>query len=199
MGGVSVGAVGAAIVAGVISIIGMIIGKEQKVSEFRQAWINDLRQCLSDYLVCINAVCDLKRLKNSGTTIDANELVKNYKDLNKANHGIILRVNSEEDIPKELILAMEEFERLAGSKDKFTPDAVKRIERKYLSASKKLLKHEWSRVKKGEPTFYYTKRILIAVTSALILAFGLYYFADDQNENEGNAAGQRTISAPGNR
>ena len=40
----------AAMIAGFIAFIGMIITKENKVSEFRQAWINDFREEIS-YLI----------------------------------------------------------------------------------------------------------------------------------------------------
>jgi hypothetical protein len=40
----AVGAVIAAIIAGSIALLGLIISKEQKVSEFRQQWIDALRQ-----------------------------------------------------------------------------------------------------------------------------------------------------------
>jgi hypothetical protein len=39
----AVGAVAAALIAGLISLLGLIISKEQKVSDFRQAWIDALR------------------------------------------------------------------------------------------------------------------------------------------------------------
>ncbi|RRF16208.1 hypothetical protein [Klebsiella pneumoniae] len=40
----------AAMIAGFIAFIGMIITKENKVSEFRQAWINEFREEVS-YLI----------------------------------------------------------------------------------------------------------------------------------------------------
>lgn len=43
MNDLSVGAVGAAMIAAFVSFLGLIIGKEQKTSEFRQAWIDALR------------------------------------------------------------------------------------------------------------------------------------------------------------
>ena len=43
---VAVGAVVAALIAGTVSLLGLIISKEQKTSEFRQAWIDALRNDL---------------------------------------------------------------------------------------------------------------------------------------------------------
>lgn len=179
LGGITVGAIGAAIVAGFISLIGMIIGKEQKVSEFRQAWINDLRQCLSDYLVFINAICDLTRLKNAGKEVDDAQLVENLKELNKANHGIILRINSEEGVSKALISAMEDFENLAASQSNFHPDEIKKVEERYISGAKALLKYEWRRVKRGEPVFYLTKYAAFIAIAILIVVFFIKFFEND--------------------
>ena len=75
MSDISVGAVGAAIIAGLVSLFGLIIGKEQKVSEFRQAWIDDLRKCLVAYLVNINAISDALRLQKAGKEIDNSALL----------------------------------------------------------------------------------------------------------------------------
>ena len=38
----AIGAIAAALIAGLISLLGLIISKEQKVSDFRQAWIDAL-------------------------------------------------------------------------------------------------------------------------------------------------------------
>ncbi len=38
------GTIIAAVIAAVISLLGLIISKENKVSEFRQAWIDSLRE-----------------------------------------------------------------------------------------------------------------------------------------------------------
>lgn len=169
MSGISIGAVGAAVIAGLISVIGLIIGKEQKISEFRQAWINDLRRCLIDYLTNINAACDLMRLKRAGRDIDEERLVECYRKLNEANHGISLRVNASEVPAKKLLDSMEKFEKLAAPDGDLTPENIKVIEESYLQDSKNLLKFEWDRVKKGEPIFVAAKRISLFATFSLIL------------------------------
>ena len=110
MNEISIGAVGAATIAGLVSMLGLIIGKEQKVSEFRQIWIDQLRKCFVDYLVSINAVCDILRLKKSGKDFDNAALLENYKLLNEASHGITLRISDEEEPAKALLAAMNEFE-----------------------------------------------------------------------------------------
>ena len=39
-----------AFIAGIVSFIGLVISKENKISEFRQTWIDELRKDISDYI-----------------------------------------------------------------------------------------------------------------------------------------------------
>lgn len=59
----AVGAVTAALIAGIISLLGLIISKEQKTSEFRQAWIDALRADLTAYLTQVNAINDATKVR----------------------------------------------------------------------------------------------------------------------------------------
>ncbi|MCQ8278307.1 hypothetical protein NFI95_07570 [Acetobacteraceae bacterium KSS8] len=168
----SIGAVGAAVVAGIVSIFGIIISKEQKVSEFRQAWIDELRKCLIIYLVNINAICDAVRQIKAGGHSHA-DLASSYKLLNEASHGIKLRINQTEKPAKMLLRSMEKFEILAEKNENITPENIRPLELEFLKHSRRLLKFEWKRVKKGESTFIWARRVVIAVT-ALLIAFLIY-------------------------
>lgn len=179
MDDISVGAVGAAIIAGLVSLLGLIIGKEQKVSEFRQAWIDDLRKSLVSYLVNINAISDAIRLRKSGKTIDDKELLSNYKSLNEASHSITLRVNSEETPSKSLISSMSEFEAIANNNLNLTPEKIKKIEERFIFSSKELLKFEWNRVKRGEDIYIWTKRVVCLAIAAM---FGVLIYIWNYDE-----------------
>lgn len=104
MSDISVGAVGAALVAGLISFLSLVIGKEQKISEFRQAWIEDLRKCLVGYLVHINALSDLIRLEQAGQPSDITAKLIRIQSLNEASHGIVFRINRKEKFAKSLLI-----------------------------------------------------------------------------------------------
>lgn len=45
-----------ALIAVFVSFIGLIISKEQKISEFRQAWINTLRDDIAKFLGQVDSV-----------------------------------------------------------------------------------------------------------------------------------------------
>ena len=174
MNDIGIGAVGAAIIAGLVSLLGLIIGKEQKVSEFRQAWIDELRKCLVAYLVNINAIADTVRVSIAKKT-PIGDLSENYKHLNEAHHGIILRVNDDEAPSKSLITSMNEFEDIASKNATLTVDNIRAAESKFLSASKTLLKFEWKRVKRGEKTYYITKYIVIALIAVMSIIFTMLW------------------------
>ena len=169
-------AMGAAIVAGIISLIGLVISKEQKVSEFRQAWIDDLRSCMAKYLVNINAFCDAMRLKQSGKDVEDQYILDCLKGLNDANHGIRLRVNESEEVSNKLLASMKRFEDIAKSGRDLTPENIQKIEEEYLSDAKCLLKYEWDRVKRGETAFVIAKGAAIFLPLALIACIFVWRF-----------------------
>lgn len=55
---ITFGAVGAALIAAIVSLIGLILGKEQKTSEFRQEWINSLRAEITQFVTNVTAISD---------------------------------------------------------------------------------------------------------------------------------------------
>ncbi|WP_230483351.1 hypothetical protein [Sphingomonas sp. Leaf21] len=194
MNDISIGAVGAAIIAGFVSILGLIIGKEQKISEFRQAWIDDLRKCMIAYLVQINAIADAIRARAQPGAPNTTAIIDSYKALNEASHGIILRINPTEKPAKALLKSMEAFESLAAINANLTPTNIKAAEEEYVEASKELLKDEWKRVKRGERTYVASKyTVVICIVLMLILMAYLwrtYTPKPPENLSKGGAATQ---------
>lgn len=186
MNDISVGAVGAAAIAGLVSMLGLIIGKEQKVSEFRQAWIDDLRKCLVAYLVQINAISHVLR-SQVGSEAGRSALLQAYKTLNEASHGIALRVNYSEPASKALLAAMSKFEDLSKSNENLVPKNIAELEIEFIEASRRLLKAEWNAVKRGEKTYVWTKRMVWCV---IVLMIGLLLFSwvfADRSKGEDSA------------
>lgn len=177
MESITIGAVGAAAIAALASLYGLIVSKEQKVSEFRQAWINDLRACLVLYLAELNAIVDIVRLTAADKLSDTSELVKTYRSLNSATNGIKLRLNTKERTSIKLLGVMKRFEGAAKTNCGLTPEIISPIEEEFLKASEELLKFEWKRVKKGEFAFRLTKYLVggsALVIVALLVASYLF-------------------------
>lgn len=177
---ISIGAVGAAVVAGLVSVLGLIISKETKISDFRQVWIEDLRKCIVAYVVNINALSDLVRLKQSNNKVENADFLTVLKSLNESNHGIKLRINSNEKPARDLLSVMAEIEELSKDNGSLVPHKLISLEEKFTDTAKNLLKFEWSRVKNGEVTFRVAKYISIVLTFVIAIFF-IYSFFSNYN------------------
>jgi hypothetical protein len=167
----AIGPVTAAIFVGVISLVGLLITKEQKTSEFRQAWINDLRQEIADFLSRVNALRDIHRMgldpeKHWEMAGEA------YMAANQAVFRIKLRLNPKE-APSKLV-----FKIVDAIEGNFclgvSPNAqlLSRLEKALLKVSQRLLKKEWDRVRRGELGFQVAKWVT-ALGLVIIIAAGL--------------------------
>lgn len=179
-----IGAIGAALIAGLASLLGLVISKEQKTSEFRQAWVDALRNDLSNYLTQINAICDGVSINYKTIEKKVEALTPLYRELNKATFNIALRINPEEPLAKRVIASMGKLHKLTGDHSSISPDKIRPIESEMLSASQKLLKSEWKRVKTGEKTFVLAKFAALAVV-VLSLLFGVAQLALKLNATQG--------------
>lgn len=174
MNDLSFGAVGAALIAAVVSIVGLILGKEQKTSEFRQAWIDALRTEIVTFLTQAAAVRDKLGVSYASHDAKVNALGVHYTELNRASHGIKLRLNADEEPSIEVLTAISEFEGLFAQDRRVQTSELDSIESRMLAASQNLLKSEWKRVKKGEFAYWFSK--YVAVVLALVLAGLLVYY-----------------------
>lgn len=164
----ALGAVVAALIAGIVSLLGLIISKEQKTSEFRQNWIDALRSDLTSFLTQINAIRDAVGVKYEDYADKVQALRPLYIKLNYSTFDILLRVNKNETKTRKLLDAMEAFNKLTADDTKLLAEDMRVVEREFLDASQALLKYEWRRVKSGERTFRIAK--LVAMIVILISA-----------------------------
>lgn len=180
------GALGAALIAGLVSILGLIIAKEQKISEFRHAWIGDLQKSIVAYLENLNAICDVVRTNPAQQQASLPILMPLYKALNVASNSIKLSINPSEDAAASVLSALNEFEVLAGANANLQPAAIREIETKFLAASRVLMKGEWKRVKRGELTFVVAKWSSVAAVVLLALAIALLILYGSRTIDEVN-------------
>jgi len=176
---VSVAVIGAVAVI-IASIIGLIvavttavIAKEQKVSEFRQAWINDLR---SDLAISLQSAFDCI-YELQGDSSDSSENVHKYnesfRELEFRITLIKLRLNPKKD--SSFIKLTDDFLHMlfnvAKASDK--KGAIRRCQasaKKIETISHEILKKEWEVVKKGENRFLNFKRLGKFCAGMLLIA-----------------------------
>lgn len=173
------GTVSAAMVAGLISFVVTILTKEQKTSEFRQAWIDALRQELSEFVSIRIPIADIATLKlNQGRTVAEvrdfmlNECPLEIKQLLGLRIRILLRLNPNEHTA--LIKLVEKVYSYGPARDEPHIFDMDKLETEFVAESQRVLKKEWKRVKRGELTFFLTKWLSFVVF-LLSLIFTLVY------------------------
>jgi hypothetical protein len=181
----------AACLGGAFTLIGLLISKDQRVSEFRQAWIDELRKDIAELIAHSHQIhayifgLELPMLKGDPryeTYLNATR--DDFIELNKASTRIKLRLNREECDSRLILDSMSELENIFGAilkspnldsveKIKGVADALERI-------APPLLKKEWNRVKRGENIYYFARwgallLFALAGLSAYILWLHLAY------------------------
>lgn len=163
-----VGTVAAALVAGGIARANLIVAKETKVSEFRQAWIDALRDDLaalfSNTRTLARAVQE-SRVPQSAETekfgIEKTKITEVRHGAAEAYHRIRLRLNGGQDDHKELLRLLSAMmgaqQAYMFYKEGDVNEAIGSVE-KAASYAECVLKAEWETVKLGEPAYRDTVR-----------------------------------------
>jgi hypothetical protein len=153
----AVGAIGASIVAAMVSLVGLTVSKEQKVSELRQAWIDALRDDLAELVAHAHAIHGASSAEYK-TRLELWVGVKeNFSGINRVSASVQLRLNPTESAAQTILSCMKELEVLLSSDQRIDFKALADIERRLVAEAQSFLKAEWERVKRGEPAYRWAK------------------------------------------
>jgi len=137
-----------AFIAAVISLLGLLISKENKVSEFRQAWIDALREEIATVITHAHAVHGAYLAKFSPES----EMWKNVRDdfvkMNEAWAKIKLRLNPDEVRSQAILAALQKHEGIFLENN--TPPEFSKLrdaDRKLLKSTQDVLKVSWFSLK----------------------------------------------------
>lgn len=180
---VIIGVMFAAIVGGFFSFLSLINSKETKISEFRQDWINSLRNSIAQYISSIyylSTLYELYQQQNKEEKISRFEMSKGientYSKINTSYNDILFRINDSETNEKAKMINTQFLNALEITRDFYNKGKYIEAKEKcneVRSFTKPLLKSEWNRVKSGEPSYRYSKYFAIII---LILGFSLFCF-----------------------
>lgn len=180
---VAIGPIIAAIVAGAIAFLVSILTKEQKISEFRQQWIDALRSDISQYTAETTELMAFARFNRSLPESDRRDFTSRNFDkvcnLRILKNRIILRLNRHEH--KKLICLIEYYLEDVGieaddQKNLPIMSRNEKVSHTLIEESQILLKKEWRRVKSGEKIYRLTKWMsLIILIISTALAIASYY------------------------
>ena len=161
-----IAAVIAAGIAALIALIVSILTKESKTSEFRQQWIDAVRNDLAEFMSAVGGVVQHKRLSiHSPSENPEDRFFKHYPMAEAAATRatrLVLRLNPDEH--REIICLID---RLLEAYSMTEPEYAK-LTTKLTLQSQQMLKAEWSVVKRGEPAFRYTKLGALAIVGAAL-------------------------------
>lgn len=201
---VAAGAILAASVSGAISFVNLIISKDQKVSEFRQEWINKLREDIATYLGHIHAISVTWQgvvLSKKEDRVDGNDLKyfieKVQEDLRisfKAYTRIVLRLNPIEH--KILIDKLDEInEKLSKPDELKDVDLLDNLFVEATNISHRFLRKEWKRVKRGEMSYVCTKYSALLIFVIILVSscfYGQKFYKKTSTENSSNKSIKQT-------
>lgn len=183
---IPIGAVTAALIAGFFSFLNLVISKEQKVSEFRQAWIDKLRDDLCKYVAAIRYLSSANKVWEGAGHPDQLRHFETMRptvdSASQAYNSIVLRINPEDKNKKmkELntnFLATLNKVRIHVDQNKY--DDARNVAATLADKLQPILKYEWERVKKGEPIYRITRGvaffiIIVALVSGVGYAYHVY-------------------------
>ena len=174
---IAIGAVIAALITGFWSFINLIISKDQKVSEFRQAWIDGLRAESSDYVGLVSSLAaswavNSKRddVHNIGSEF-VSENIDRIREIDANGTRIKLRLNPNEH--NNEILLLKDIEEMISNPDELALRTLTDTLDKFTCSIQNILKSEWERVKRGEESFNNAKRLsyyIVALSFTIVFA-----------------------------
>jgi|HubBroStandDraft_2_1064218.scaffolds.fasta_scaffold02766_1 hypothetical protein len=175
---IPLGAITAAVIAGLFSYFSLILSKEQKLSEFRQCWIDGLRDDLSSFIAAVLSVAYLDDVyrKHYGERLNFIDLATAIREPHmKASicfSHIMLRLNPHDEsaVQRDLIRVLEEVRNAFAATDY---DTASNKFPELREKAQLVLKAEWERVKSGERTYQWSKRITLLVLAGA-LAIGAF-------------------------
>lgn len=168
----------AAIIAAAITFLAAVFTKESKVSEFRQQWIDSLRDDISEL---ISVLCYLaheyEQLKNSAdkshTPLVLDRIKPQMITIQRIHARIEMRLNPNEH--EKLLNILGDFVNLSDHAKKSTTEQVVAI-RAVINETQRVLKAEWRVVKKGEATYLWVKRLSFLALVFAVAALAMILF-----------------------
>lgn len=209
-----VGTVAAALVAGGIARANLIASKETKISEFRQAWINSLRDDLAALFSNVRTLARAYQEKrsppdptDSDFSIDKEKITEVRHGSAEAHHRIRLRLNAVQADHLKLLGLLKDMmdtqQRYMLERNMSVDEPIAAVEAAATYAAE-VLKTEWKKVKDGEDAYKaalsttrYTLISSFALLALLVFGYPIYYWRASALEAEAEAkAAHQELAVP---
>ncbi|EKO3615499.1 hypothetical protein M3930_003214 [Vibrio metschnikovii] len=161
----------------------LINTKHAKTSEFRQQWIDKLREEISTFLSTVLHMCSTSTQINSAKSgVRKNKLRderdKFYQTVMQQQLSIRLRINKcdkDKQLRRLNILLLAWLDNVSALADQSDYNGCRRCAAEAQETASEILKLEWERVKAGEKAYRYT--ILTCVPLLIIGLLGICVLA----------------------
>lgn len=190
---VLLGAMFAALIAGYFAFTNLVASKENKISEFRQEWINSLRNSIARYISSLTYLSTLyihhsARPEEKRDKFEmARDVEEVYARVNESYNDIIFRINDSEKNAEGKKLNDAFLSALYKTREHYHKSELSEARKAcepLREASKPLLKYEWKRVKSGELNYRLAKYLaIIVLLSGLLAAFSNAYYIWSEGNN----------------
>jgi len=181
---IAIGTIFAAVIAGLISFVNILIAKDQKTTELRQAWIDALRQVTSEFTAHSVNMVSVRNLtlpiseqaykeekKTSAFSKLIDFLEKQERPSLELKNRILLYLNPKEHV--ELIRDIKKLYNASLLDSNVNGEQASKIAERVIEKTQVVLKSEWERVKRGE-RFYRTTKYLLAFVLIVALISIVY-------------------------
>lgn len=160
----------ASTIAGAVAFLSSVFAKESKVSEFRQNWIDEVRNDIAELISAFYWITDSIERCNIKTVDDflgeSVNMKVEFLKIELAQAHIELRLNPiEHKIWIEKLHALVRFESFTAADTRKRDAAI----HDFVSHSQKMLRKEWKKVKRGERIFQITKWVSLLVFIASLV------------------------------
>jgi hypothetical protein len=172
----AIGAIVAAIIAGIIALLGLIISKEQKVSEFRQQWIDALREDVAAVIRYGHSMLRSSREWKENSPEGESHYREDFAGVTGAAARIRLRLNPKEKESIALLNAIVKHKRAIESVKGLDFDAVSAAANDVVDAAQGVLKQEWRRVRSGELVYRMARWVALLIIASPIIALLYHMF-----------------------
>lgn len=168
----ALGAIVAATITASFSFIGLILAKEQKVSEFRQAWIDELRSDLATIAAFPFMIHHSFRFRAGAAEKLWEDIADHLAEATKADARVFLRLNPDEPETADLMAAIRNMNSKIEKRE-HTFEELTAAQSEIKSKAAVIIKKEWRRVKRGELTYVIAKWVSLGliVFSAVMLVW----------------------------
>ena len=160
---IAIATIVAALITGALSFVNLTLTKEQKTSEFRQAWIDGLRSDLSSFFAAVRTVARAEsafyetgeRYKDQNFPWSSVQVAGQRQMASEMLYRIKMRLNPEEPKHIELLRLLNAALDEQAKIKKPTPSSAATVVALDAAAdyARPVLKVEWDRVKMGELSF----------------------------------------------